>query len=157
MPIISTPPKKPPAATLAETPAKPPPSKLPVLNASSNSLAHMSTSSLPIQPAVAQSAHSYLQDLNAPKEKVKSRPDHASLFSDKRGFLSKLAPKDKTKKENENESITNKKKSWLSRLGKKSGGYMRQLLHINPAEKAGSLKWESFLRVNPTCCSLLRG
>ena len=153
VPVISTPPKNPPLSTLAETPAKVPSNKLPASNVSLNSLAHVSTSSLPIEPTVAQSAHSYLQDLGAPKEKVKSRPDHASLFSDKRGFLSKLNSKDKTKKEDETDPTVNKKFTWFTNLGKKTAGYMHQLMRTNADEKAGSLKWDNFLKVTITICS----
>lgn len=151
VPGISTPPKNPPT-TLAETPAKAPSDKVPASNASLNSLAHISTSSLPIEPTVAQSAHSYLQELGSPKEKVKSRPDHASLFSDKRGFLSKLSSKEKTKKEGEGDPTSNKTFTWFTKLGKKTTGYMQQLLRTSADEKVGSLKWDNFLKVSlPTC------
>lgn len=151
VPSISTPPKNPPS-TLAETPAKAPSNKLPASNASLHSLAHVSTSSLPIEPTVAQSTHSYLQELGAPKEKVKSRPDHPSLFSDKRGFLSKLSSKDKTKTESEGEPAMNKKFTWFTKLGKKTAGYMHQLLRTSTDEKVGSLKWDNFVKVSlPTC------
>lgn len=150
MPVISTPPKSLPKSTLVETPAKapssPPSSSKPSLNPS----AHMSTSSLPIEPTVAQSAHSYLQELGSPKEKVKSRPGHASLFPDKKGFFSKLGSKDKTKKEDEDDPSINKKFTWFSKLGKKTAGYMQQLIRTNANEKVGPLKWENFLKVSFT-------
>lgn len=152
VPGTSTPPKNPPSSKLAETPAKAPSNNLPASNASLNSLAHMSTSSLPIEPTVAQSSHSYLQELGAPKEKVKSRPDHASLFSEKRGILSKLREKDKATKENEGNPTTNKRFTWFTKLGKKTAGYMHQLLRTSAEEKVGSLKWDNFLKVSlPTC------
>lgn len=135
---------------LADTPAKVPSNTLPASNASLNLAAHMSTSSLPIEPAVAQSAHSYLQELGAPKEKVKSRPNHASLFSDKKGFLSKLSSKDKTKNEDEDDSTLNKKLSWFTKMGKKTAGYMQQLMHTNADEKVGTLKWDNFVKVSFT-------
>ncbi|KAG8213928.1 hypothetical protein J3R82DRAFT_10674 [Butyriboletus roseoflavus] len=147
VPAILTPPKNLPSSTLAETPAKVSSDKLPASNASLNSLAHISTSSLPIEPTVAQSAHSYLQELGAPKGKVKSRPDHASLFSDKRGFFSKLSSKDNTNKENESESTINKKFTWFTKLGKKTAGYMQQLMRTSADEKVGSLKWDNFVKV----------
>lgn len=101
-----------------------------------------------MEPTVAQSTHSYLQELGSPKEKVKSRPNHASLFSDKRGFLSKLSSKDKTKKEDENDPTVNKKFTWFSKLGKKTNEYMHQLMRINADEKVGSLKWDNFVKVS---------
>ncbi|KAH0827858.1 hypothetical protein J3R83DRAFT_3485 [Lanmaoa asiatica] len=147
IPPIATPPRNLPSSTLPETPVKAPSTKLPASNASLNSLAHMSTSSLPIEPTVAQSAHSYLQELGSPKEKVKSRPDHASLFSDKRGFLSKLSSKDKTKKDDESDPAINKKFTWFTKLGKKTAGYMHQLMRTSADEKIGSLKWDNFVKV----------
>lgn len=146
-PVISTPPKDTPSSTLPETPSKVPSIKSPASNALLNSHAHMSTSSLPIEPTVAQSTHSYLQDLGAPKEKVKSRPDHASLFSEKRGFLSKLSSKDKTKKEKEDDPTVSKRFSWFTKLGKRTAGYMHQLMHTHGEEKGGSLKWDNFVKV----------
>lgn len=152
MPAISTPPKNLRSSALSETPAKIPSDKLPASNTSLNSLAHMSTSSLPIEPTVAQSAHSYLQELGAPKEKVKSRPDHASLFSDKRGFLSNLSSKDKANKENESDPTINKKFTWFTKLGKKTAGYMHQLMRTSADGKIGSLKWDNFVKASlPTC------
>ncbi|KAI6121718.1 hypothetical protein F5141DRAFT_1091865 [Pisolithus sp. B1] len=107
-----------------------------------------STTSLPVEPTAAKSGHAYLQELGMPKEKVKSRPDHASLFSDKKGFLSKLSGGDKAKeKAQPKESSSNVNTStWYSRLRKKTAGYMQQLLHPGE-EKQGGLKWESFLKV----------
>lgn len=107
-----------------------------------------STTSLPVEPTAAKSGHAYLQELGMPKEKVKSRPDHASLFSDKKGFLSKLSGGDKAKeKAQPKESSSNVNTStWYSRLRKKTAGYMQQLLHPGE-EKQGGLKWDSFLKV----------
>lgn len=150
VPTILTPPKTLPLSTLSETPAKKPSNTHPPSNASLNSLAHMSTSSLPIEPSVAQSAHSYLQELGVQKEKVKSRPNHASLFSEKRGFLSKLNSKDKTKQEDENDPPVNKKFTWFAKLGKKTAGYMHQLMGTNADEKVAPLKWDNFLKVSLT-------
>ncbi|KAG9316615.1 hypothetical protein JVU11DRAFT_2669 [Chiua virens] len=146
VPSISTPPKNLPPSAHAETLAKVLPNKPPP-DASLNSIAHMSTSSLPIEPTVAQSAHSYLQELGSQKEKVKSRPNHASLFSDKRGFLLKGSSKDKTKKDDESDPTINKKFTWFTKLGKKTTEYMHQLMRTNADEKVGSLKWENFLKV----------
>ncbi|KIO10195.1 hypothetical protein M404DRAFT_21860 [Pisolithus tinctorius Marx 270] len=109
---------------------------------------YASTTSLPIEPTTAKSGHAYLQELGMPKEKIKSRPDHASLFSDKKGFLSKLSGGDKAKEKTEpKQSNSNANTStWFSRLRKKTAGYMQQLLHPGE-EKQGGLKWESFLKV----------
>lgn len=150
VPAILAQPKALPSSTLSETPAKTSSNTHLPSNASLNSLAHMSTSSLPIEPSVAQSAHSYLQELGAQKEKVKSRPNHASLFSDKRGFLSKLNSKDKTKQEDENDPAVNKKFTWFTKLGKKTAGYMHQLMGTNADEKVAPLKWDNFLKVSLT-------
>lgn len=109
-----------------------------------------STISLPIsESTAAQSGHSYLQSLNLKSEKkVKSRPDHASLFSNpdnkKQSFFSKLSiGKDKEKEEKE------AKQSWFSRLGKKTNDYMHQLLKTNRGQTGTrtSMKWEHFLKV----------
>ncbi|KAL4073915.1 hypothetical protein J3A83DRAFT_4074994, partial [Scleroderma citrinum] len=75
----------------------------------------------------AKSGHSYLQELGLQKEKIKSRPDHASIFSDKQGLFFKLSGKDKNKEPDTN---VNKQPSLFSRLGKKTTGYMKRLLHV---------------------------
>ncbi|KIK92133.1 hypothetical protein PAXRUDRAFT_830231 [Paxillus rubicundulus Ve08.2h10] len=130
----------------AQSPSRSPTTKPSITNASLTSLAHMSAASLPIEPTTAQSGRSYLQELGAPKEKVKSRPDHASLFSEKRGFLSKLSGRG-TAKTKEDKPNINKKFTWFSKLGKKTTSYMQQLLRTGADEKAGSLKWENFVKV----------
>ncbi|KAI6040310.1 hypothetical protein EDC04DRAFT_2894291 [Pisolithus marmoratus] len=108
---------------------------------------HASTTSLPIEPTTAKSGRAYLQELGMPKEKVKSRPDHASLFSDNKGFLSNLSgdkAKEKTQPKESNSNVNTS--TWFSRLRKKTAGYMQQLLRPGE-EKQGGLKWESFLKV----------
>ncbi|KIJ67776.1 hypothetical protein HYDPIDRAFT_107270 [Hydnomerulius pinastri MD-312] len=137
-----------------ESPTKSPSSSKPsVANASLGSLALASTASLPIEPTTGKSGRSYLQELGSTKGKVKSRPDHASLFSEKRGFLSKLSgkdkdkEKDKPKKEKEHDPNVNKKFTWFNKLGKKTTGYMHQLLRTSADEKAGALKWENFVKL----------
>ncbi|KAF9227359.1 hypothetical protein BS17DRAFT_775364 [Gyrodon lividus] len=129
-----------------ESPARSLSTRPSISNASLTSLAHMSTASLPLEPTTAQSGRSYLQKVAAPKEKVKSRPDHASLFSEKRGFLSKLG-RDKGKTKIENNPNINKKFTWFNKLGKKTANYMHQLLRTSADEKAGSLKWDNFVKV----------
>lgn len=111
-----------------------------------------STTSLPINDsATAQSGRSYLQSLNLKSEKkVKSRPDHASLFSNpddkKQPFFSKLSiGKDKDKDTKE------AKRSWFSKLSKKTTDYMHQLLKTDAGQTGNRspMKWEHFLKVDP--------
>jgi hypothetical protein len=148
VPATPATPTKSSAGLAADSPARSPSTKPSIPNTSLTSLAHTSTASLPIEPTTAQSGRSYLQELGAPKEKVKSRPDHASLFSEKRGFLSKLSGRDKDKTKKEDNPNINKKFTWFSKLGKKTTSYMQQLLRTSADEKAGSLKWENFVKVS---------
>ena len=113
-----------------------------------------STTSLGIgETTTAQSSHSYLQTLNIKTEKkIKTRPDHASLFSndgdEKRGLFSKISSKVASKdKESE---MKEAKQSWFSKLSKKTTGYMHQLLKTGEdagADGKGTMKWEQFLKV----------
>jgi hypothetical protein len=111
----------------------------------------MSTTSLvPItEPETAQSAHSYLHSLSiSDKKKVKSRPDHASLFSqpdtEKKGFFSGLS----FKKGNKESAMKEARQSWFSKLNKKTETLMHQLLSTSENDKpSASMKWESFLKV----------
>lgn len=101
------------------------------------------------EPETAQSAHSYLQSLSIAEKKVKSRPDHASLFSQpetkKKGFFSGLSL---TKGKDKQSAMKEARQSWFSKLGKKSGNLMHQLLNTSENEKQGApMKWESFLKV----------
>lgn len=112
----------------------------------------MSTTSLvpSAETVMAQSAHSYLQSLSiSDKKKVKSRPDHASLFSqpdtEKKGFFSSLSLKKGKDKET---AMKEARKSWFSKLSKKTKTLMHQLMGTSEDEKRGApLKWESFLKV----------
>ena len=105
----------------------------------------MSAVSLPLtEQTTAHSGHSYLQEV-ALKEKIKSRPDHANLFS--RGFLTSKGGKDKAKDKDESKEDTSKAHTWFSRLGKKTTGYMHQLLRVGDDERRGAMKWENFLKV----------
>ena len=141
---------------LAQTSTAPP---APPTKASSASLstsptlpAYMSTTSLvpSAEPETAQSAHSYLQSLNvADKKKVKSRPDHASLFSqpdtERKGFFSTLSLKKGKDKET---AMKEARQSWFSKLSKKSETLMHQLLSTSENDKhRAPMKWESFLKV----------
>ena len=113
---------------------------------------YMSTASLvpSAEPETAQSAHSYLQSLSiSDKKKVKSRPDHASLFSqpdtEKKGFFSGLSLKKGKDKES---AMKEARQSWFSKLSKKTETLMHQLLGTSENDKVGApMKWDSFLKV----------
>lgn len=117
----------------------------------------MSTTSLatPVEPTTAQSAHSYLRTLEERekvKEKIKSRPDHASLFSnpekEKKGFFSKLGAGLKGKGKDD-ATPKNPKYTWFSKLSKKATGYMHQLLATaeDTTQGIAPMKWENFLKL----------
>ncbi|KAH7924249.1 hypothetical protein BV22DRAFT_1035310 [Leucogyrophana mollusca] len=136
----------------ASPPVSPASAKRPtstINGSSTTTLPNMSTATLPLDKTIAQSGHSYLQELGGPKEKIKSRPDHASLFSANRGFLSKLSGKEKAKEPKEKDKNMNKKHGWFSNLGKKTGKYMHQLLRTSEDDTQGlsSMKWENFLKL----------
>ncbi|TRM69506.1 hypothetical protein BD626DRAFT_533140 [Schizophyllum amplum] len=103
----------------------------------------------------AQSARAYLQEnrLEADKNKTKSRPDHASIFSEtskkdkeskKGGLFSKLTGKDK-----EDPDQKEAKQSFFKRLSKRTKGYMHQLMRTSEDEKRGlaPMKWENFVKL----------
>lgn len=102
------------------------------------------------EAVTAQSARSYLQNLGlSDKKKVKSRPDHASLFSqqdtEKKGFFSGLSL---TKGKDKESSMKEARQSWFSKLSKKTETLMHQLMDTSENEKHGApMKWESFLKV----------
>ncbi|KDR75158.1 hypothetical protein GALMADRAFT_249095 [Galerina marginata CBS 339.88] len=128
-----------------QTPASPKPS---ISKATATYSA--STISLPIGETSTQSGHSYLKSLNTGTEKkVKSRPDHASLFSNsdtkKSGFFSKISGGGKEKEGD----TANAKRSWFSNLGKKANTLMHQLLKTQEDQTDGRapMKWENFLRL----------
>lgn len=113
-----------------------------------------STTSLGIgETTTAQSSHSYLQTLNYKTEKkIKTRPDHASLFSndddEKSGLFSKISSKVAGK--DKEDEMKEAKQSWFSKLSKKTTGYMHQLLKGGEdpgAAGKGTMKWEQFLKV----------
>jgi hypothetical protein len=114
--------------------------------------AYMSTTSLvpAAEPETAQSAHSYLQSLSiSDKKKVKSRPDHASLFSqpetEKKGFFSGLSLKKGKDKES---AMKEARQSWFRKWGKKTETLMHQLMSTSENDKHGApMKWGSFLKV----------
>ncbi|KAG1731502.1 uncharacterized protein EDB91DRAFT_1058741 [Suillus paluster] len=124
------------------SPSKASPARKASLNSSATTL-NMSSASLPLtEQTTAHSGHSFLQEISQ-KEKIKSRPDHASIFN--RGFLTK--GKEKSKDKEEDNDTVNKKHTWFSKLGKKTTGYMHQLLRAGDDEKRGAMKWENFLKV----------
>jgi hypothetical protein len=108
-----------------------------------------STTSLPINQTTAQSGRSYLQSLDTKSEKkVKTRPDHASIFSNPETEKKGLFSLHKARDEDKTEEITTKeaKKSWFSKLGKKTVDLMHQLLKTSK-EKSGNMKWDDFVKV----------
>ena len=137
------------APTALATSAKP--SSM-VSSTSSTLPAHMSTISLVSgkEAVTAQSARSYLQNLGlSDKKKVKSRPDHASLFSqqdtEKKGFFSGLSL---TKGKDKESSMKEARQSWFSKLSKKTETLMHQLMDTSENNKTGApMKWESFVKV----------
>lgn len=108
-----------------------------------------STTSLPIGETIAQSGHSYLQSSQVAKveKKLKSRPDHASLFggTDKKsgGLFARLLSRDK----DATSEMKSAKQSWFARLGKRTNKLMHQLLRTT-GEARGSMKWEDFVKVS---------
>jgi hypothetical protein len=160
-PTFSPPPVSPPRQSpKKQTPTpKSPPARSPSFGTSSTTtLPHMSTASLPfpLEQTSAQSAHSYVKDLEGPKTKVKSRSDHASIFSansekeqereKKSGFFSKFSRKDKPVDAHEKKGD---KRSWFSNLSKKTGKLAHQLLNTEESKTQGlaSMKWEQFAKV----------
>ncbi|KAF5380464.1 hypothetical protein D9615_004625 [Tricholomella constricta] len=118
------------------------------------SASYGSTASLPLfTETVAQSARSYIQaeNLDAQKSKVKSRPSHATVFTDKpakRGFFSKLMSRAKGD-DTEAEPQKDAKHSWFSKLSKRSNSLMHQLLNTAEDEMQGiaPMKWDNFVKV----------
>jgi hypothetical protein len=128
---------------------------MPSINASATTLPRASTTSLPIEPTTAQSARAYLkaEKLEAPKSKVKSRPEQGPMESipEKKSIFSKFV-KSKAKEEPEADQKDNKP-SLFSRLSKKTAGYMSQLLGGSKDEGPGSMKWDNFLKVRDASSS----
>ncbi|KAG7098800.1 hypothetical protein E1B28_000705 [Marasmius oreades] len=128
----------------AKTPAPPPPPK-PVPSANQSTTSFMPPLE---QVPTAQSAHSYIKSekLDAPKGKLKSRPDHASLFSKPKGVLARLGV---GQEEKETPQDKKEKRSFFINLRKKTRGYMHQILHTAEDDTKGSagMKWETFVKV----------
>jgi hypothetical protein len=142
---------KKPAPNVPKSPTAP--ARAPSFNASAVSLA------APIEQTTAQSSRSYLQSENiaTQKTKVKSRPDHASLFpiaEKTKGFFSKFSGgKGESKPTDGGEEKKGSKHSWFSKLGKKTKGYMHQLLNTSEDDTKGQkpMKWTDFLKVGRIC------
>jgi hypothetical protein len=133
-------------------PNQPAPPKSPVATASSFM---SSTASLPIGQTTAQSGRSYLQSLNIkPEKKLKSRADHASIFSnsetEKKGFVANLFAQNTKNEDKTKENKTKEaKKTWFSKLRRKTNDLMHQLLRKSK-EKSGDMKWDDFVMVRET-------
>ncbi|KAG1731500.1 uncharacterized protein EDB91DRAFT_1252138 [Suillus paluster] len=67
-----------------------------------------------------------------------ARTDYGSFYIFNRGFL--------TRDKEVEKDTANKKHTWFSKLGKKTTGYMHQLLRAGNDEKRGAMKWENFLK-----------
>jgi len=117
----------------------------------------MSTTTLPfpLEQTSAQSARSYVKDIDGPKAKVKSRSDQASIFSatsgnekeKKSGFFSKFSRKDKPAEDQQEKK--GDLRSWFSKLSKKRNKLMHQLLNTSENETKGlaSMKWDHFAQL----------
>jgi hypothetical protein len=134
------------------TPTSTPASKNSQSSAATYTPSFMSSmASLTLAETTAQSAHAYLQEqqLNKSEKKIKSRPDHASLFShteERRGLLSKLSSV--VKGRDKEKEMQEARQSWFSKLGKKTTGLMHQLLKPGDKDTLGDMKWEHFLKVS---------
>ena len=96
----------------------------------------------------AQSAHAYLQQnqANAPKVKVKSRPERATTGSQaKKGLFSKLTG---SSKQGEEDRKPMKSSEVFASLKKRSKICMRRLFGVTAEEKKGGIKWQQFVQVN---------
>jgi len=141
---VQSPPVVPPK-TVAATPISP-------QKAGSTRLAPstMSTTSLGLGSAAAQSARSYLQseNLDTQRTKIKTRPDYATSFmggTGKKGVLSKIMGRNKTREEETKAT----EHSWFSKLTKKTAVYMHQLLNTTEDDAKGiaPMKWDHFVKV----------
>ncbi|RXW24981.1 hypothetical protein EST38_g912 [Candolleomyces aberdarensis] len=150
-PILA--PASPPPAPKRAAPAPAAP-KSPTAASASASTLHM-----PIGETQAQSGHSYKKQLESDfqqKAKIKSRPDHASIFSNESeskgkgmNFFSKITNSFKKETPAEPESNKNPKYTWFSRLSKRATESMHQLLRTG--EEAGKqpapMKWDTFVKL----------
>ncbi|KAH6914336.1 hypothetical protein BKA70DRAFT_1421115 [Coprinopsis sp. MPI-PUGE-AT-0042] len=117
--------------------------------------ASVSTLNIPVVDPSAgqgQSAHSYLKELNQPKEKFNSRGDYAYIFSNSSAETKKGGIKAVSSlygKGKEDQGSMNAKNIWFSRLSKKATESMHQLLKAS--EEVGKppspMRWETFLKL----------
>ncbi|KAG7446329.1 uncharacterized protein BT62DRAFT_968061 [Guyanagaster necrorhizus] len=137
-PVPSAPP--PPAA---KQKPHPPPTKLRPNPVASS--VYMSTTSIPpVEPTMAQSGHSYAQNMGV-KTKVKSRSDQPSLFA--KGVLGRLGVgREKSKQEPESKST---RRNWFASMHRKTKDYLHQILNTSEDVTKGSagMKWDTFVKV----------
>jgi hypothetical protein len=116
--------------------------------------------SLPVEPTVAQSARSYIkaEHLDIQKNKIKSRSDQASIFSngckdDKKGMFARFRLG--SVKETSEEEQRKAKQSWFSKLSRRATNCMHQLLRTAQDEKQGiaPMKWDHFVAVSIVECN----
>jgi hypothetical protein len=156
-PALTPAPAPSPAATTPrkKTPVKQPAGKVPsVKSVATSTAAYGSTASLPLPTEqTAQSAHAYLKQtgLDSEKTKVKTRADHATLFSidekadSKRGIFSRFK-----KEKNQSPEVDDAgKQSFFSNLKRKSKDYMKQILSSPEDKRYGSteMRWSHFVKV----------
>jgi hypothetical protein len=115
---------------------------------------------LPVESTVAQSARSYIkaEHLDIQKNKIKSRSDQASIFSndskdDKKGMFAKFRLG--SVKETSEEEQRKAKESWFSKLSRRATSCMHQLLRTAQDEKQGiaPMKWDHFVSVSIVECN----
>ncbi|KAG5647031.1 hypothetical protein DXG03_001401 [Asterophora parasitica] len=163
--VPQTPPTSPPPTMRSPVPptslTSPPASPVRKATAKANSpsiktsMSYSSTASLPLFPEnVAQSARSYLQaeNLDTQKSKVKSRPNHATVFTEKpeakKGFFSKLMSRAKGE-DPDAKPQKGAKHSWFLKLSRKTKVLMHQLLNTAENELKGiaPMKWDNFVKL----------
>jgi hypothetical protein len=111
----------------------------------------MSNFHIPVGTTEAQSGHSYLKEIKqSEKAKVKTRADHASIFSNqteeqKGGLFSKV----KTALGGKADETKNAKYTWFSRLSKKATDSMHQLLRTgeDAGKQPSPMKWDTFVKL----------
>ena len=127
----------------------------------SGSVKQLNTPSLllPVEPTVAQSARSYIkaEHLDIQKNKIKSRSDQASIFSnggkDDKGMFARFRLG--SVKETSEEEQRKAKQSWFSKLSRRATRCMHQLLRTAQDEKQGiaPMKWDHFVAVSTVGCN----
>ncbi|KIP10936.1 hypothetical protein PHLGIDRAFT_125248 [Phlebiopsis gigantea 11061_1 CR5-6] len=141
----------PPASPQKKAPTKPVTAKAPSVQTVTSSTVYGSTASLPLPTEqTAQSARTYLKSegLDAEKSKIKTRADHATLFTipeKKKGLFSRWT-KPKSDKAEVNQKGAH---SLFNRLSKRATTWMHQLMNSAEDEKQGlaSMKWDHFVKL----------